>query len=955
MKRPWFPRLTMIMALLIINVVVGFNGVPATASPQSQAQPQQRRFTYTRIMLPRIVKVSTPTPPIVTTPKIVVWIDAPTKVKLSDRLKLVINIQNQGDGDLNGRTDVVIPYDGRQFTAVDTSFTPNKGDWVKANTFPGQLTVEFGSIRRGETRSGTIYYALNSNGATAKVGDRLRVQGTYNNGKNTCGGVTCYTNDRTVEVIASTSLGGPKPQPDHGTTVGLGTVNEGTQLTWTPGGYVPGETVVTWINTSGVAKPEEFQLQQKADNAGKVYFKIQTHGLKNGFYSLVAHGKTSKLENVATFGIKGAKTSLAAWHGIRLIPFAAPAAAVDAASPRLAALGTAQTTGVSNVQGVVAASGTNGATRLDGVQVSVVAADGSIVGSSYTDSYGGYEVDGLPAGTYTVTFDPSYSFDSNAQRFQNMSVANVVVAATGSVVLDAELVPGSTISGRVNSATIGGLGGVSVELLSGDTLVETAITEDDGSYMLNGVPSGTYTLVFDPTYAADDEVQSYIATQQGPVTVTAPAPLSNQNVTLELNTDLGTISGQVVAGDSGLPLGDVFVIFDRFITETSTFEYAASAVTGSDGSYTSALPPGSYQVSFLPNFSDNPQTASYLSEYFDNVASGPTGATLILVNGGEVDRADAALAPGNTISGTVTGDGAPLEDVAVLTTNADNSISDITFTDETGAYTTAGLPAGSYNVEFVTFLSSVVTTTEYIGTSISTPVALGASGDVTGVDAALVKGGTISGTVTGTANTPVAGVLVVAFDTKNTADESDDDIVGLTTSDNNGAYALTGLATGSYALLFETDVTFDANVTAYIAEYYNDKAILAQADLVAVTAGSTVANINVALTQGGQIRGTVTGADTGVGVEGVLVEIYAAGNLSDFVGFAITDDTGAYASTALTPGSYIVRFDPTLGDPFDTYAAEFYNNSPTSAAATTVAVAGITPVTGIDAALDLNP
>lgn len=943
-------RRVIVVALLLLSLVLSGLGLAG-------AQPQQTLFGYSRVLLPLVVNGGTAaTPPPVNQPRIVAWLDIPSQVRINDRMQIIVNIQNQGSTSFGGRTDVTIPYDGRKFYAANSSFDAAKGDWVRANNFPTDLIAQFGPLGPGEFRRGVIYYDFKQNGADAKVGDKLRLRARFSNGTPACGQAECPTNERFVEVTDQFTSGGIGTLPPGSRQVEkLGTFIYGNQYRWTPQGFRPAERVSTWLNTpDGGQRP--LTLSQTADSQGKVYFSIDLTGLKNGFYSIVAHGNDTRTEVVGEFQITGSSivNSLAAANPALIAlpaPGAPPADKPDAGRP---AASLEQSAGVTTLSGVVAAAGTSGATRLSGVAVSVLAGDGSVIGTATSDSFGGYVIGGLPGGPASVVFDAPNALDLSSRRYQALTKA-VTIPASGDAQLDAELVPGSTVSGVVTGSGTAGLPGVSVLLLDGGTVVGATTTAEDGSYAITGAPSGSFSLSFDPA-TADEAVRAFAATTVTGVVVSAPAPRSGQSVVLSRNTSAGEIAGQVVAEDTGLGLSGVFVIFERLNSTTSAYEYAGLAISEADGAYSAVLPPGTYRVSFEPAFSTNADSARYEGEYFDNMA-GPSGATTIPLTGGAVARADAALAVGGTIGGTVTGDGKPLAEVAVFFRDASSgALASIAFSDADGHYRSAGLPAGSYNLEFATYLTDNAATRTYAGTTLSSPVTLGAKKKVGAVDVSLVGGGVIAGTLTGTANAPLANVLVLAINTRGTADVADDALGGLALSKADGTYSLSGLPVGSYTLYFSTILTGDASVVAYFGEYYNDAKDIAAASQVAVTAGNTTANINASMAQGGQIRGKVTADSGGFGLAGVLVEVYASADPNTLVAFAITDEAGDYATSALPTGaSYLVFFDPSFGGGQAVYAAEYYDNVATSGAAQAISVPDTTPITGINAGLAALP
>lgn len=184
MPLPRSPRSAAVVAALLLGALIVAGLAPTFA------QPQQVFFGYSRVNLPLISKPAPQPPPVEPQPRIVAWLDIPGQVRINDRLQIIVNVENQGNTDFNGRTEVIIPYEGRRFEAVESSFDRGRGDWVRQNRFPTDLTVEFGTLGRGEHRRGVLYFQLRE----TQVGDRLRIRGRFSNGRPACGQDVCPTN-----------------------------------------------------------------------------------------------------------------------------------------------------------------------------------------------------------------------------------------------------------------------------------------------------------------------------------------------------------------------------------------------------------------------------------------------------------------------------------------------------------------------------------------------------------------------------------------------------------------------------------------------------------------------------------------------------------------------------------------------------------------------------------------
>jgi hypothetical protein len=128
----------------------------------------------------------------------------------------------------------------------------------------------------------------------------------------------------------------------------------------------------------------------------------------------------------------------------------------------------------------------------------------------------------------------------------------------------------------------------------------------------------------------------------------------------------------------------------------------------------------------------------------------------------------------------------------------------------------------------------------------SVAVTVGAT--TSGIDAVIVRGGEIIGTVTdATTGAAILGLCVDAFDSNG------DDIFAAST-DRTGAYILYGVPPGTDRVEFYSQPTSYSSPscggTNYLTQYYTQKSSLATADPVTVAANSTTTGVNAAMTPG---------------------------------------------------------------------------------------------------------
>jgi hypothetical protein len=164
--------------------------------------------------------------------------------------------------------------------------------------------------------------------------------------------------------------------------------------------------------------------------------------------------------------------------------------------------------------------------------------------------------------------------------------------------------------------------------------------------------------------------------------------------------------------------------------------------------------------------------------------------------------------------------------------------------------------------------------------------------------------GQIAGRVTSASTAePIEGVEVCADENMEYGGSA-----GCTKTGTDGAYVVSGLATGEYR------VSFFANGLNYLDEYYNDKSQSAEEEPVSVSAGGTTTGIDAALVEAGRLTGEVTDSSTHKPIEGIEV----CASMGDSVGAehpgaggcVTTTSTGEYTIAGLYSGNYVVTFNP---------------------------------------------
>ena len=184
------------------------------------------------------------------------------------------------------------------------------------------------------------------------------------------------------------------------------------------------------------------------------------------------------------------------------------------------------------------------------------------------------------------------------------------------------------------------------------------------------------------------------------------------------------------------------------------------------------------------------------------------------------------------------------------------------YTGTDGTYTAGRLRSGSYKVLFRA--DNGIYASEWYDDQADFESAdlvwLTAPSNTT-VNAALGRGGSITGTVTDAeTGEALSGIYVNVHDATTGSSVS----YGYTGTD--GTYTAGGLQSGSYK------VQFYAYNGIYFDEWYDNKADFYTADLVWLTAPSNTI-VNAALGRGGSITGTVTDAETGEALSDIDVAV----------------------------------------------------------------------------------
>ncbi|WP_200847210.1 carboxypeptidase regulatory-like domain-containing protein, partial [Microbacterium sp. 18062] len=438
----------------------------------------------------------------------------------------------------------------------------------------------------------------------------------------------------------------------------------------------------------------------------------------------------------------------------------------------------------------------------------------------YPEAESQWSILGLPAGTYSL----SYSFSGGVA-----GVEDIVEVVAGAVTEVPVFAPTPSIHGVVTQAETGDpvpYAEVRAHYLESDEWGEwwnwTSVYADpNGAYSFYGfAPDREYFLEF----TGSDRVSAWWedAASLEDATPVVVSPDEPRQIDVALGRGI-TVSGTVVDAISGAPVGDVW------ISASGSGSSWASTSSSQDGTFELSLP-GAGVYGFSTDATDTHVASSWSATV---PAEGLSGERI-------------SLQAGYTVSGDVRSANLdnPLGNIGVQVVDGYESWVASGYTGSDGTYTTSALPAGEYRVQFSNWQGLYVEQWYDNATSFADATVVSTTGgSVTGIDAGLVLGGLVRGTIVdengeplagatvGLATAPVSGLFSL-FELFNTADPADA-LLGIeVTTDANGQFALPPVPAGSYTVYVYTP---ERGTT-----WLYDHGTRADADVIEIGAGQSI-------------------------------------------------------------------------------------------------------------------
>ena len=455
-----------------------------------------------------------------------------------------------------------------------------------------------------------------------------------------------------------------------------------------------------------------------------------------------------------------------------------------------------------------------------------------------------------------------------------------------------------------------------------------ASVREDGTYAIGPVAPDYYQVRFDPVAPWEGEWWSDCHGDRWSawwVYMGTGDPVSDIDARLER---LATVSGTVTDAD-GAPVAGAGVAAYQ---DEGEWVHVADATTDEAGRYSLlGLHAGVTKVRFAG-------TGALAGEWWNDKDTLRDADAFDVPERFDVTGIDARLTTASSVEGLVTDKaGNALEGLSVAAWQQEDTgwrvVSDAS-TDATGHYSITGLHRGATRIHFYgrSFVGEWYV--DQVSKSSADDVPIPAGSTVDGIDAALARPSSVSGSVTTEVGQPAAA-RVAAYQEQGGRWLS----VGDVSTDALGNFRVDGLRTG--------DVRLRVTGPDIVGEWWHDKTSFSSADGIPVAEETDVSGIDAVVQSYGRISGRVTDS-TGSPVWAWVGLYRWTGMWWQWAGSTNAGWDGRYSFSHLAPGEYTTYYY-SYG-----YLEECYDDAWPLEQATRIPVASGQHVTGIDAALSVG-
>ncbi|QXE87671.1 carboxypeptidase regulatory-like domain-containing protein [Geomonas nitrogeniifigens] len=441
------------------------------------------------------------------------------------------------------------------------------------------------------------------------------------------------------------------------------------------------------------------------------------------------------------------------------------------------------------------------------------------------------------------------------------------------------------IAGRITDEAGTPIAGAAAEAFpcsADDTLAGSAVTDQNGEYLIKGVVDGCYRVRF----SGNDLESSWHGGKQlkddcAEVTVSGD---QQQGIDGKLSEAGAVLTGSVTSTE-GTPLAGAWVT----VIQNSGTESGPSVSDGrSDdkGAFSVRIFPGKCIVVFARK--------GYVTKLHGKSATEPT--VVEAAKGKTVSGINGSLAKGGRIAGSVTDGSKPLPGIYAVAYSTDTNVLPVfARSDSSGKFVLDGLGSGKYRIAFGDREQKFLLQWHDGKTNPdeATVITVTAPATVSGIKGVLRQSGGIAGMVTDESGKAIPEVIVIAEPLERNSRG------GSAVTDQTGSYAIHGLDSAHYHL------SFRATSTHHLPLYYRDAAKKEEAQVVEVTAPQTVLGVNQFLRQGVLLTGKVSDS-SGEPVQAAVMVYPAQAKEESGAEYGTTQPDGTF-SMAVADGAYLVE------------------------------------------------
>jgi len=401
----------------------------------------------------------------------------------------------------------------------------------------------------------------------------------------------------------------------------------------------------------------------------------------------------------------------------------------------------------------------------------------------------------------------------------------------------------------------------------------------------------------------------------------------------------GTVSGSVAVGSSATSGVCVYLTSDF-----ANYE----AITGSNGSYSISVPPGTYTVLFDPTC-DETKTSAYALQWYADAPDFSDSTEVAVQAGQNLVGVGASLQLGASISGSVTSGSSAVATACVDVYLASNgSLVNFTESQANGSFSITNLPAASIVILFdptcnntqassldVAFYNNAATFDS------ATPIVLTAGVNASGINANLVAGASITGSVDAIGAQADGGICVYAVDPSTT------DILDSAVTSSNGTFDLSNLAPYGYYLAIDPSCQ-STQRSDYLPGYVGNGV----ATVFTLSAGQSE-SINVSFAASTPPSILTRSLPTGTADSPYAAALASTGGIGPYLWSAV----GLPAGLNINSSTGTISGTPTTGGPFSVQVTLLDSSVPAIATTVTVSdtIVGGTSVTPATSTSTITP